>query len=463
MLAGQHGVPVANVRLGVVYGLGPLMKHDPRFLTVPNLFCLRTVAGEPLTVHAGANRPIGFLHLDDAVRALRLSAEVARARGAGAWAINAVSEVLGVGEVAAIVEREANARGLSPRIEGAGPLTGPRWSVASSLDAAGFRPTRTMGESLGEVLDYYARRQRQESGPPDCGHSGRCSRMRSFTSGRPIVRIGRGTASTGHSSTSRSRWSGPSRCWTSTGVDRAVLVPPLVSGFNNDTANAYALEAAAAYPDRFAVMGRFDPRPPDARERLEALARSARDARRAALAGGAAGAAAAGGGRARLVLAGGRAAGRGRLLPAPGSSPRTSRPSPSGTRTCGSPATTWRSAADGRSPEALAAHVDLLKVLVPHQHVVHHDLVALGLVAAGVSVRRPPRFDPPDLRPVRGLDGWPGRRTTRRRGVGWATPSPIRMLRDFVGAGAAGPDGRRARRDLQRHHQPGLAMVTPDA
>jgi len=53
------------------------------------------------------------------------------------------------------------------------------------------------------------------------------------------------------------------------GVDRAVLVPPLVSGFNNDTANAYALEAAAAYPDRFAVMGRFDPRTSDARERLE--------------------------------------------------------------------------------------------------------------------------------------------------------------------------------------------------
>ena len=53
------------------------------------------------------------------------------------------------------------------------------------------------------------------------------------------------------------------------GIDRAVLVPPLVSGFNNDTANAYALEAAAAHPDRFVVMGRFDPRPPAARDRLE--------------------------------------------------------------------------------------------------------------------------------------------------------------------------------------------------
>ena len=53
------------------------------------------------------------------------------------------------------------------------------------------------------------------------------------------------------------------------GVDRAVLVPPLVSGFNSDTANQYALEAAARYPDRLVVMGRFDPRPPDARRRLE--------------------------------------------------------------------------------------------------------------------------------------------------------------------------------------------------
>ena len=53
------------------------------------------------------------------------------------------------------------------------------------------------------------------------------------------------------------------------GIDRAVLVPPLVSGFNNTTSNAYALDAAQAHPDRFVVMGRFDPRPSDARERLE--------------------------------------------------------------------------------------------------------------------------------------------------------------------------------------------------
>src|SRR5262249_31403683 len=123
MLAAQHPVPVANVRLGVVYGLGTVMKHDPRFLTVPNLFCRGAVAGAPLRVNPGANRPIGFLHLDDAVQALRLSAAMARTRGSGAEAANAISEVLGIGEVAAIVEQAAAARGLSIQVEGAGPLT----------------------------------------------------------------------------------------------------------------------------------------------------------------------------------------------------------------------------------------------------------------------------------------------------------------------------------------------------
>jgi nucleoside-diphosphate-sugar epimerase len=160
MLAAQHSLPAMSVRLGVVYGVGPLMKRDPRFLTVPNLFSLRAVEGQPLTVHPSANRPIGFLHLDDAVQSLRVAGQLAQADPSadrpGARAVNAVSEVLSVGEVAAIVEREAAARSLNAQIEGAGPLSSARWSVVSSLDAAGFRPARTMTESLGAVLDYYA-------------------------------------------------------------------------------------------------------------------------------------------------------------------------------------------------------------------------------------------------------------------------------------------------------------------
>ncbi len=49
------------------------------------------------------------------------------------------------------------------------------------------------------------------------------------------------------------------------GVNRAVIVPPSWIGENNAT----ALEAADRYPERFAVMGRFDPLAPGAKEHLE--------------------------------------------------------------------------------------------------------------------------------------------------------------------------------------------------
>ena len=52
------------------------------------------------------------------------------------------------------------------------------------------------------------------------------------------------------------------------GVDRAVIVPPTWVGENNAT----ALQAAARYPRRFAVVGRFDVKAADARAQLEGLA-----------------------------------------------------------------------------------------------------------------------------------------------------------------------------------------------
>lgn len=48
------------------------------------------------------------------------------------------------------------------------------------------------------------------------------------------------------------------------GVDRVILVPPSWEGDRNDI----ALEAAVAHPDRFAIMGRFDPDAPGAREKI---------------------------------------------------------------------------------------------------------------------------------------------------------------------------------------------------
>ena len=48
------------------------------------------------------------------------------------------------------------------------------------------------------------------------------------------------------------------------GVDRAIIVPPTWAGDSND----WALAMAERYPTRFAVVGRFDARAPDAKARL---------------------------------------------------------------------------------------------------------------------------------------------------------------------------------------------------
>ncbi len=63
------------------------------------------------------------------------------------------------------------------------------------------------------------------------------------------------------------------------GIDRAIIVPPTWPGDFND----HALEAAAAHPDRFAVMGRFafeDPEFESVAADLEAAERDARHPRR---------------------------------------------------------------------------------------------------------------------------------------------------------------------------------------
>src|SRR4051812_12215237 len=48
------------------------------------------------------------------------------------------------------------------------------------------------------------------------------------------------------------------------GVDRAIIAPPYVAGFTP----TYALECAARYPKRLAVMGRYDPEDPNSPDLL---------------------------------------------------------------------------------------------------------------------------------------------------------------------------------------------------
>ena len=151
-LARMLGGEFVSVRLGVTYGVSPIMKTTPAFMTVPNLFCQRAAQGEVLNVLE--DRPLAFIHVDDAVSALLLAAECAEA---GWQIVNAAPEVATIGQVARTVQRLMQRRGGWVRLHGAASSEAS-FRVASRLDAAGFRPMHTLTDGLAPVLEYFVAR-----------------------------------------------------------------------------------------------------------------------------------------------------------------------------------------------------------------------------------------------------------------------------------------------------------------
>lgn len=154
-LARMLEVRFVSVRLGVTYGLAPITKHVPHFMTVPNLFCLRAARGEPLAVLE--DRAMAFIHVEDAARALLCAADMANP---GRWsAVNAAPEVRTISQVAQLVQRLGRERGLEVRVRGAAPAS-EGFTVTSDLESAGFRPRRHMDQDLGAVLDHFLAAER---------------------------------------------------------------------------------------------------------------------------------------------------------------------------------------------------------------------------------------------------------------------------------------------------------------
>jgi nucleoside-diphosphate-sugar epimerase len=152
-LARMIGVPFVSVRLGVTYGLSPIMKTTRAFMTVPNLFCHRAAYGEALQVLE--DRPVAFIHVRDAANALVLAADRLGAHTQASWeVINAAPEVATIGQVAREVQRLASERGLSARIEGAA-ASEASFQVRSRLEDDGFTASHQLSEGLGDVLDYF--------------------------------------------------------------------------------------------------------------------------------------------------------------------------------------------------------------------------------------------------------------------------------------------------------------------
>lgn len=149
-LARMIGVPFVSVRLGVAYGVSPIMKTTAAFMTVPNLFCQRASRGDGLQILE--DRPMAFIHVRDAADALIASAR-RQARTGDVWdVVNAAPEVVTIGQVARIVQHAAHARGIAARMHGQS-VSEATFDVLSRLD--GFTPSRSMAEGLGEVMDYF--------------------------------------------------------------------------------------------------------------------------------------------------------------------------------------------------------------------------------------------------------------------------------------------------------------------
>jgi nucleoside-diphosphate-sugar epimerase len=145
-LARMLGVRFVSVRLGVTYGLSPVMKTTPAFMTVPNLFCHRAAQGEVLQVLE--DRPMAFIHVQDAADALLAAA----AQSQSAWEIfNAAPDVATIGQLARVVQKLAQQHGAWVRINGAASSEAD-FRVRSKLD---FTPRRTLASGLSDVLDYF--------------------------------------------------------------------------------------------------------------------------------------------------------------------------------------------------------------------------------------------------------------------------------------------------------------------
>jgi len=152
-LARMIGVRFVSVRLGVTYGLSPIMKTTPAFMTVPNLFCQRAAQGELLQVLE--DRPLAFIHVADAAEALLAAASRIEAD----WqVVNAAPEVATIGHVARTVQRLAQERRAWVRIHGAASSEAG-FRVTSRL--GGLEHRNTLADGLGEVLDFFLGHERR--------------------------------------------------------------------------------------------------------------------------------------------------------------------------------------------------------------------------------------------------------------------------------------------------------------
>jgi nucleoside-diphosphate-sugar epimerase len=101
LYARRHGFDLALLRLGIVYGRGPVEHSRPESQTVVDKFRRLAAEGEELTLDDGGRATIGVVHVEDAARILLESP-----RTPGVMRDNVAAETVTVAEVAALARGE---------------------------------------------------------------------------------------------------------------------------------------------------------------------------------------------------------------------------------------------------------------------------------------------------------------------------------------------------------------------
>ncbi|HEV2752428.1 MAG TPA: NAD(P)-dependent oxidoreductase [Solirubrobacteraceae bacterium] len=108
LYARRHGSAVALLRLGIVYGPGPVTHQRAESQTVVDKFAALAEAGRPLPLDDGGTATIGVVHLDDCARILHESVPAP-----GVVAHDVAAQTITVADVAALAEGREPAGGAA--------------------------------------------------------------------------------------------------------------------------------------------------------------------------------------------------------------------------------------------------------------------------------------------------------------------------------------------------------------
>ncbi len=157
MLCAGDELTGISLRLGLAFGVSPVMKSDYRYMTAPNKFALQAVRGERLTVNS--SNWLGAIHVADAAAGFIYLAGLPSEPGYHLF--NLAPIIVRIDEIAQMVATEAGGKGrptaidadVSTRVSRAKP------TIRSKLTERGFEPKRTLQSGISETYRYFATRR----------------------------------------------------------------------------------------------------------------------------------------------------------------------------------------------------------------------------------------------------------------------------------------------------------------